>query len=240
LIEIGCLANFNYPYKSEIDFAIENNFKLVQIWYDKNGISLLKDQDPIDIIRAIKFPAIIHAVLDINDFDAHIPRILKILVELGHSELIIHPVCNSEEYTDSTIEKLSQKVKSAFKKLNELGITLFIENNSKLDPLLNTPEEVNYLFQENPEVKFLLDIAHIQDYSHFEAIVNSKFPEMLHVTDKHFRITHEHLPIGDGEMDFKYIFSNSLKGFKGKIILEVIQSKDDIIRSKAKLEEILL
>ena len=84
MIEIGCLANFNYPYKSEIDFAIENNFKLVQIWYDKNGISLLKDQDPIDIIRAIKFPAIIHAVLDINDFDAHIPRILKILVELGH------------------------------------------------------------------------------------------------------------------------------------------------------------
>ena len=239
MVEIGCLANFNFTYKSEIEFANNNNFKLVQIWYDKNGILLSKDHDPIKSISDSRFPAIIHAVLDINEFDEHIPRILENLKLLGHRELIIHPVCKSENYTESTIQKLSQKVEFAYVKLSKAGISLYIENNSKLDPLLNTPEEVDFLFQENPGVKFILDVAHIQDYDHLNAMVKSKFPEMLHVADKHFNIIHEHLPIGEGEIDFKYIFSNSLKEFRGKIILEIIQSKDDIIRSREKLEEVL-
>lgn len=239
MIEIGCLANFNFTYRSEIEFAVKNNFKIVQIWYDKNGLSLPKDQNPINTILRINFPAIIHAVLDINEFEEHVPKILEILRELGHSELIIHPVCKSDDYSNSTIQKLSQKVQFTHEILSEFDIQLYVENNSKLDPLLNTPEEVSLLFNENPAVKFILDIAHIQDYEHLDLLVKAKFPEMLHVADKHFHIIHEHLPIGEGELDFKDIFSNSLKGFNGKIILEVIQSKDDIIRSRDKLVEAL-
>jgi len=240
VIEIGCLANFNFTYRSEIDFARKNNFKLVQIWYDKNGISLLKDIDPVKSIKTAHFPAVIHAVLDINEFYEHVPRILEILKALDHDELIIHPVCKSEEYTDSTIAKLSKNVKFSYDLLSQSGISLYIENNSKLDPLLNTPEEVKFLFQENPNVKFILDVAHIKDYDHLEAMVKSKFPEMLHVADKHFDVIHEHLPIGEGELDFKYIFSSSLKGFQGKIILEIVQSKEDVINSRIKLEKVLL
>lgn len=62
-------------------------------------------------------------------------------------------------------------------------------------------------------------------------------PKILHVADRHFEVIHEHLPIGQGNIDYKYIFTNILNEFDGKIILEIIQSSKDIIASKAKIEE---
>lgn len=38
MVKIGCLARFNNPYEEEVEFAKKNNFKLMQVWYDRDGI----------------------------------------------------------------------------------------------------------------------------------------------------------------------------------------------------------
>lgn len=109
-MQIGCLARFFNSYKEEIKFAKSNNFQFMQIWYDKNGIALNKDSNPLETIKRYNFPTIIHAVLDINEFREHVPKLVQILKYLGHEEVIIHPICESEKITKDTIYKLSDEV----------------------------------------------------------------------------------------------------------------------------------
>lgn len=239
MIEIGCVAHFHYPYKDEVNFAQENDFRILQIWYDRNGISVTSDGDPIQEIKNLNFPSIIHAVLDINEIEAHIPKLLKILTDLGHKELIIHPVCDTETVDSDTIKKLSDKVKIAEASFSSIGVKLFIENNSKLDSMFVSPSEIKYLFDQNPDVGFLLDLAHIDSYETLEKIVEAKFPDFLHIADKHFDVIHEHLPIGEGELNFRLIFSKYLNGYCGKAILEITQNKEELLKSKQLLEKAL-
>ena len=236
-MQIGCLARYFNPYREEVEFAQNNNFKFMQIWYDRNGIALKKDLNPIEIIKKYDFPTIIHAVLDINEFEEHVPKLLEIMKYLGHQELIIHPICESEEITSQTIYKLSDKVRLALEELAKESITLYLENNSRLDPIFNQPNELEIMFKQNPSLEFLLDIAHIDNYEHLESMIKIKMPKVLHIADRHLEVIHEHLPIGQGNIDYKYIFADILKDFHGKIVLEIIQSSNDIISSKAKIEE---
>ena len=236
-MKIGCLARYFNPYEEEVEFARNNDFQFMQIWYDRNGIALKKDLNPIEVIKKYDFPTIIHAVLDINEFEEHVPKLIEILKYLGHSELIIHPICENEEISVQTIYKLSTKVKFALEKLLKENITLYLENNSRLDPIFNDSKEIALMFQENPSLEFILDIAHIDDYEHLESMVKIKMPGILHIADRHLEVIHEHLPIGQGNIDYKHIFTNILKGFHGKAILEIIQSPSDILNSKAKIEE---
>jgi sugar phosphate isomerase/epimerase len=52
-------------------------------------------------------------------------------------------------------------------------------------------------------------------------------------------VTHEHLPIGKGELDYKYIFKEILSDFDGTIILEIVQDDKSIIDSKTKILDVL-
>ena len=115
MIEFGCLAHFNHLYSEDVSFAKENNFSLLQVWYDKDGISLKKENNKLAIIKNSNFPSIIHAVLDINEYEEHIPKLINILNELNHKELIIHPVCKSESVNKKTIHKLSSKIQYSYK-----------------------------------------------------------------------------------------------------------------------------
>jgi sugar phosphate isomerase/epimerase len=240
MIQIGCLARFFNKYEDEVAFAKGHGFDLMQIWYDRNGIALNKDIFPKEnAIKEFDFPTIIHAVLDINEFEEHIPKIIDMLVFLKHKELIIHPICESEEITEDTIYKLSGKVSFALERLSEIGITLYLENNSRLDPIFNTPKEIAIILNNNPNLEFLLDVAHIESYEHLNEIVAVRMPKALHIADKHFDVIHEHLPIGEGEINYGFIFTNALREFEGKIILEVIQSESAIIDSRDKILEAL-
>ncbi len=236
-MQIGCLARYFNPYGEEVEFAKNNHFQFMQIWYDRNGIALKKDLNPIEIIRKYDFPTIIHAVLDLNEIEEHIPRLIEIIKYLGHRELIIHPICKSEEIKPRTIYKLSEKVRFALEKLEKENITLYLENNSRLDPIFNESMEIEIMFQENPHLQFLLDIAHINNYEHLRSMIKIEMPKILHIADRHLEVIHEHLPLGQGNIDYKYIFTNILNGFDGKIVLEIIQSSNDMLNSKAIIEE---
>jgi sugar phosphate isomerase/epimerase len=238
MIEFGCLAHFKYPHAERVAFAKETGFSFLQVWYDRNGLSLFeKDRDPVEVIRSSDFPSIIHAVLDINEYRKHIPRLVEILKQLNHSEIIIHPVCESESIDGKTIIRLIDEIRYAHDSFRESGITLHVENNSRLDPILNSSEEVGMLFDSLPDAEFLLDLAHIDGYDHLRRLVEVKYPKIIHLADRHLEKIHEHLPIGEGDIDFEMIFRDILPCFAGRIILEITQNNAKLVDSKRKIAE---
>lgn len=240
MISIGRSIRWYNDYQEEIEFSRKHGFDFMQVWYLKGEIVLDKLPFPKEhYIKEAGFPIIIHAVLDINEFEEHVPKIVEILKYLGHKELIIHPICHSEEITPDTILKLTDKVTEAYKLLKQHGIMLYIENNSRLDPINQSVEELNIMFDKNKEVGLLLDVAHIDSYEHLKDILSVKKPEILHIADKHFEVIHEHLPIGHGNMDYKHIFQDIMKDFDGRIIFEVVAEDEEIIESKRLIDEIL-
>lgn len=240
MVQMGCLARFFNRYKDEVKFAKGNDFSFMQLWYDNKGLCLHhQDKDFIDTINKYGFPTIVHAVLNINEFGEHIPKLLEILNKLGHKELIIHPICENEIINEQTIDRLDESVKYALSLLVPKGITIFLENNSKLDPIFTDTYEIEKIFSHNKELEFVLDIAHIDNVHHLQEMINIKRPKILHLADRHFNIVHEHLPLGEGEIDFKYIFSNVLTDYEGKIILEITNSDLDIINSKSSIEDLI-
>ncbi len=233
MVKIGCTARFNNLYEEEVDFAEKNNFKLMQVWYDKDGIrNHESEENRLEKIIHYGFTTIIHALLDINEIEQHTLNLVKILNRLNHKELIIHPICRSEAISENTIYKLSNIIQRALELLNNNGITLYLENNSKLDPIFSTSKEIEIVFTNNPDLEFLVDIAHMYSYEHLKEMVSIKTPKILHIADKHFNTIHEHLPIGYGEINFKYIFDKVLYNYDGKIILEIVKENSDIIKSK--------
>jgi sugar phosphate isomerase/epimerase len=239
MVKIGCLARYNNLYDNEVKFAVDNSFRLMQVWYDKDGIRKHEsDENIIDKMIKHGFPTIIHAVLDINEIEEHVQKLIDILGVLKHKELIIHPVCQSEVINENTILKLADIIKRVLIKLKEKGITLYLENNSKLDPIFSAANEVELMFTQNPELEFLLDIAHIYDYEHLKEMVSIRMPKKLHVTDSHFDVIHEHIPLGTGDIDFNYVFKEILNGFDGEIIIELL-GDEDIVNAKKVIESCL-
>ena len=240
MIYYGRSIRWFNDYDKEVKFSIDNSFDFMQIWYMKGDILIDKiEGDKAKVIKEQGFPVIIHAVLDINEFDEHVPKISEILNYFSHKEVIIHPICESEEINGITIFKLAEKISYANEVFSKTGITLYVENNSKLDPIFYKTEEINIMFSKNPNVELLLDIAHIDSYDHLKSIIQIKKPKMLHVADKSFNAIHEHLPVGNGEIDFKYIFKKILKDFDGKIIFEVVDEDKVIINSKNIIKKII-
>lgn len=240
MIQLGCLARFFNRYEDEVKFAKENNFDFMQLWYDNRGMCLHEDdKDFIDTINKHNFTTIIHAVLNINEFKEHIPKLLDILNKLNHKELIVHPICENEEINEETLDKLNKNIKYALNILTPSGITLFLENNSKLDPIFTTTDEIKEIFSQNNDLEFLLDIAHIDNMNHLQEMINVKTPKILHISDRHFDVVHEHLPLGQGDIDFQYIFSNLLPEYNGKIILEIVNKDSDILHSKDLIKSLL-
>lgn len=240
MIKYGRSIRWYNNYAEEVNFSKENSFDFMQVWYKQGEILLDNIENPKEkTIKEIGFPIIFHALLDINEFEENTPKLIELLNYLSHKELIVHPICISEEINKETIYKLSERVSVLSKQLGT-EIKLFIENNSKIDPINYTIEDIELLYTENPNVDLLLDLAHIDDYEHLEKIVNLKKPKMLHIADKRFGIEHEHLPIGNGNIDFEYIFNEVLYDFDGKIIFEVVEDDDkQIIESKNIIENIL-
>lgn len=221
-------------------FAREHGFDFMQLWYDKDGIGLHKDKESkVDLIKHFTFPTIIHAVLDISEFREHIPHIKGIMKELKHNRLIIHPICQNEKINEMTINELNEAIDFTLNYLKEDAIKVFLENNSLKTPIFTSKEEFEIIFNNHKDLELVLDIAHIQSYEHLCELVTIKTPKILHIADKHFDIIHEHIPFGEGELDFSYIFNEVLNAYDGDIIIEVVTNDKDIIDAKKYLQKVL-
>jgi sugar phosphate isomerase/epimerase len=240
MIEWGRSIRWFNDYQNEIEFSESNKFQFMQIWYMKGDLILDKVSSPKEqYILNSKFPVIIHAVYDIDDYDKYNSKLIQILNHLKHKEVIIHPVCENTKINPNTIYLLADNIYKTNQLLRENDIRLYIENNSVIDKINYTPNDLKVVFDRNPDVELLLDVAHIDDYEHLQKIIEVKFPKCVHIADKRLNVDHEHLPIGEGELDFDLIFKSYLKGYDGKIIFEVVDTDEKIIKSKNIIETIL-
>jgi len=136
-----------------------------------------------------------------------------------------------------SIYKLAECNKRLTDYFYDNGIIIYIENNGRLDPFNYLPEDLKLVFDYSPKTELLLDIAHIDSYEHLYKIIEIKYPKMLHIADRHFSVEHEHLPIGNGDIDFGLIFSEYLSDFNGKVIFEITEEDNIIIDSMAKIQK---
>ena len=239
MIQKGTALPYRGNYIEEIEFIKSAGFEFFQIWFFKGDININTLSEPKDkSLKKANFPFILHAVFNIPDYEKYGQKLLDLLDYFEHDEVIIHPIFLDWHTTKDTIFLLAEKTQNLYVKLAAKGIKLYLENNSILDSCFNSVEELRVVFDANPNIGLLLDIAHINSYEHLKEIVNMRFPECIHIADKHFDIAHEHLPLGDGDLDFKMIFSDILSGYGGKIILEAIESKEMIIKSKQVIDDI--
>lgn len=236
----GCLARYFRPFESEVAFARANGFAFLQLWYDHRGLCL-DGSSPVDLdrVRNAGIPTIIHAVMELQALETGAANLLDTVQVLDHRELIIHPVCQSEPSTTATTGRLSAAMGRLLAVLQHRGVTVYLENNSRLDPIFQTVEDVGHVLGENPDLEFLLDVAHMDDLVHLRRLVAIKRPRLLHVADRHLAAVHEHLPIGEGDIHFGAVFREILPDYRDRIILEIVQSDEAIITSKEKLEGLL-
>lgn len=239
--EFGCCARYYInTYEDDVQFAKSNGFGFLQLMYNNEGLLNKEVSIQADEIKRIGFPGIIHACLDINDIEKHSQELVETVKYLNHKDVILHPICRSEKIVESTIFKLSRIVSNLLFTMKKESISLFLENNSKLDPIFTTTREIEIMFKENPDLEFVLDVAHIDNYVHLEEMVRIKYPKLLHITDRQLDEIHNHVPIGQGNIDFKYIFRDILPDYSGKLIIEVFQSDEDIISSKEYIKQLFI
>lgn len=239
MIEYGRSIRWFNDYKEEVDFSKSNEFDFMQVWFMDGELMLDKAVSPKEeCILSSGFPMIIHVFYDINDYDKYNGELLRILKYLNHKEVIIHPVCNAIPENPENIYMLSDKIYETNQLLKAGGVKLYVEHNAA-GKIFYTADDLKILFDRNPDAELLLDTAHIDDYDHLQRILEIKFPKCLHISDKHFSVGHEHLAVGQGDLDFEMIFKNYLKGYDGKIIFEIVGSDEEIIQSKNMIREIL-
>ena len=214
MIKYGRSLRWYNNYEAEIEFSKANNFDFIQIWFQKGTLNIDNVEEPRELyLKKYNFPLLIHALFELEDFAVYDERLIEILKYFGHVDVIIHPIfsLSDKSITDTAIHELAENIRQINVKLKNNGITLFIENNSKLETIIYTLDDLRIVFDKNPDVELVFDIAHIDSY--------------------------EHLPIGMGDLDFKLIFSKYLKHFKGDIIFEIPEEDTVIIDSMLKIKK---
>lgn len=216
MIEFGRNIRWETPYKDEVEFSKSIGCTFMQVWFYKGEILINSNgENKINLIKKVGYPIIIHAVIDLVDFQEEVKLVLEILNDLGFKELIIHPTCKTNPIEKESIYKLSDAINSASRLLIKNDINLYIENNCRISPINYSSDDVRIVFENNDDIEFLIDIAHIDSYQHLKELKDIKYPKMLHLADKHFDVDHEHLPIGEGDLDFDMIFEEILVDFEG-------------------------
>jgi len=223
-------------FDEEVEFSKSIGFECMQIWFYKGELNI-NSEDKLEAIKNADHDIIIHAVWTPNEIEDDSDKLIQILLELGHRRLILHPVLE-EERTKESILDLEKALLSLVDKLDKNNIRLYVENNSMIDDINHRLDDMRIIYKHD-KIQLLLDVAHISSYDHLEKILKIRQPSMLHLADKRFHIPHEHLPLGQGELDFDLIFKTYLSDFDGDIILEITGSDQDLSDSYNKLNKII-
>jgi sugar phosphate isomerase/epimerase len=240
MIEFGFNLSDTLPLEQEIEFAQRHGFTFFQVWYDYRGFSFNNQRsNDVQLLNDSCFPMLIHAVVDIVEFEQEAEHLAENLKPLEITEVIIHPIVRKELSRVEIMDRLCHGAHDLIDRVFSKTLTIFFENNCRLVPVLHSVEDLKEFFTCVPRAEFLLDVAHMDNYDHLQQITNVRFPQILHIADRHLECVHEHLPIGQGNIDFERVFKSTLQDFEGRIVLEVPFNAEARQGSKQAIERIL-
>jgi len=175
-------------------------------------------------------------------------KAIELAKEFGVKKATIHPCYATElghQVKDKVRELGLEYLEKAYKKAEELGINLCIENMIPNTGIYIEPDEFKEIFEKFKNMKFMLDIGHANIKT--EKNRSFKFIEMfgnrlahIHVSDNSGK-EDEHLPIGCGKIDFEDVMKTLKKlGYNSTITLEIFVPDNDYFKlSLQKLKEML-
>lgn len=180
----------------------------------------------------------------------HLIEYVKLAHALEAEYIVLHFGYHFSLFMDEVFRCLVDTYKPVVDLAEKLEMPIGIENMNKMHDdcevayLGVTPEELSRVFDEIPSKYFglTLDIAHA---SLLPGGVNpfiDQFPDKIistHVSDNDLILDH-HLPVGDGDIDFKPIFQRLIDvDFKGTLNIELPRSNEDRLLSKQRMMPIL-
>lgn len=239
MVQLGRALRYTAPYEDEVTLAREEGFSFFQLWYYQGALSIATMEEPrAEKVREAGFPVILHAVFDMHEYRLRGEALMELVDFFGHREVIVHPVCKRQPITPETVHQLAEELQPLRRMCQRRGVRLHLENNSVIDGFFNTVEELRVVFDTNPDIGLLLDLAHVNDMRHLREILSMRPPSCIHIADQHFSVPHEHLTLGEGELDFELIFSELIPGYVGRVIMEAVDNPAAIRRSKRVLDRL--
>jgi len=134
-------------------------------------------------------------------------------------------------------EAMSGSLESVDRAARNLNIKAAMENMPDLTfAMCKSPEEL-FQFLEGTEIGVCFDIGHANVSGNLDRFLehSSRYAN-VHIHDNTGKMD-EHLPIGDGMIDFTWVL-NGLDGYSGKMVIEA-RSLNDAIKGKKKLLELI-
>jgi len=139
-----------------------------------------------------------------------------------------HKVLQTTRESLSYIEKVSQ----------DMGVRVALENMPNMGPLTmgRTPEELFQLLGEF-DIDVCFDIGHAHTMKAIDAFLEHKRRFInVHIHDN-MGERDQHLPIGEGGIDFKKVLS-SLSGYQGRYVIEA-RSLQEAVLSRDRLKALM-
>lgn len=203
-------------------YAVQHGFELIQLWFDHRGLMVQgRAVEDVGPLRDCAIKTVVHAVLTPNELVRRAGDVASLARKAGHSWVILHPISGRGECRDGRTRDLVAALRQRLPVFTDAGLRVCVENNCALHPMVHTTEDLTMLVEALPEVELLLDIAHMDGPAHLESLVSVRFPYALHVADRHLAVAHEHLAIGEGDIDINALMSTTLKGFDGPAVFEM-------------------
>jgi sugar phosphate isomerase/epimerase len=159
---------------------------------------------------------------------------------LGMDVITVHPAFMTPLGFVSK-DKVNETTKAGLRKLDaysqELGVKVALENMPRSPfSMATTPRDLLELI-EGTDLGICLDVGHANTAGKLKEFVKLKKNIVnLHVHDNRGE-TDEHLPVGDGTVDFPWLI-RSLSGYKGRYVIES-RGLEDAMISRDRLQALL-
>ncbi|NMC75848.1 MAG: sugar phosphate isomerase/epimerase [Candidatus Methanofastidiosa archaeon] len=258
-IELGfsSLAFYETQLEKALSWAEENNFGLLEI-VSENNHAIDEETLPAikEILASYKLNYTVHSPfsdINISSLNKSIRResihqvkySIFAVHEIGGKILTFHPGRHSaatSKSNEGTKKILFESLKEISDFNKNYGVTIALEN---MPDTFITTMKVSKEVLEVLEEKRLSGIKHTMDVGHLETN-NVDIGEYIHDLREYLVHIHlhdnfgefdNHLPIGEGNINFSKIFRalDDIK-YKGRIILEMTRT-EDILKSRAFLNE---
>lgn len=175
----------------------------------------------------------------------NVEKALKAAEKLGATHCVMHGGFIPGYYMDidSALTKkyfydtFVSGFEKIFKKADDAGVKIVLENLSKSDEIFGNYEDIVYVKKLLPFTGFCLDIPHGFRRDNLELYMNMQI-DHVHVTDSKIG-GDDHLGIGRGELPIKEVLGRlKKKGYNGKVIFEGLRFADTL-ESVRKLREMM-